>query len=439
MKKITRHNYEAFFLDFLEGTLREELKIELKTFLAQNPDLAEELDEFENISLKPEVDAKSWESLKVPSLEDLKMSDSLREQLYFKCAEGEANSHDKKLLAELIGVERFRDEYSTWQKLKLTASTDSVDREGLYQLPIALPISSVNYEDFLVARTEGILSEEENEALENYASVIEGGEKDLALADSLKLEAPKGVFYPFKDELKKKKKGLILFYRAAAIILLLGLSASLFILLNKEGNSDPQYAQREVTQASPDTLKTKEKTEEGIEDSIPEEIEAEKYQLQEWEMREPDPVFVADNNEHKNMESSSEQEEEEISPQFENEDFDEIEFAEVEPVEVSEEDPQITIPEAREEDEMILAEEIPVRPTQKFKTITEFAEERVANQFNLSDEERDEMALSVAKRITQKAGETLDSELKKEVDEDGDRLTYFLRIGGFKVSHSTSK
>ncbi len=436
MEKITRHNYEAFFLDYLEGNLSEELHTELKTFLAQNPDLALELEEFENVALEPESPSADWNDLKVPSLDELTKSESLREQLYFRCAEDDANEYDKKLLAELLAEDQFKDEYAVWQKLKLASTAESVDREGLYQLPISLPITSVNYEDFLVGRTEGILSRDENQALENYAAGIKTGEKDLALADQMKLEAPKGIFYPYKDDLKKKeRKGLILFYRAAAIILLIGLSASLVFLLNQPETAEQRYAQREVAESTPDTLKATESQEELKEDSIPTEddVEAEKYQLEEWEIREPDPVFVADNDE-----PEMEQEEIPQTPEVE-EAFDEVEFAKAEPIEIPIEEEPIVIPDLQDEDEVILAEQIPDRTTEKFQTIGEIAQDRVADQLNLSDKERDEMALSVAKRITHKAGEALDSELKKEEDEEGDRLTYSLRIRGFKVSHSTAK
>jgi len=437
MEKITRHNFESFFLDYLEGELSDELKMELEVFLTENPDLAEELEEFESVSLKPEATSSIWNDLKVPSLEDLVKNESLREQLYFRCAEVQANVHDERLLVELLSLHQFKEEYALWTTLKLVSTAESVNREGLYQLPLMLPVTSVNYEDFLIARTEGILSAEENLALENFANGIKGGEKDLALADSLRLVAPKGVFYPYKNDLKKKKKGLVLFYRAAAVLLLLGLSASVFTLLNQEGSIDSKYAQREAVQSAPDSLKSLEYEVEIDKDSIPTKNKAKQYQLEEWEIREPDPVFVAENTEPK-----TEQAIERIAPEI-GEEFDEVAFAEVEPVELIEESEQIHLPdpdfEIRNEDEMILAEEIPTDSTEQYQTISEMAQDRVADQFNLSDEERDELALSMAKRFTQRAGEALDSEVKKEVDKEGDRLTYSLRIRGFKVSHSKSK
>jgi hypothetical protein len=437
MEKITRHNYESFFLDYLEGELSDELKMELEVFLTENPDLAEELEEFESVSLKPEATSSTWNDLKVPSLEDLVKNESLREQLYFRCAEVQANVHDERLLVELLSLNQFKEEYALWTTLKLVSTAESVNREGLYQLPLLLPVTSANYEDFLIARTEDILSAEENLALENFANGIKEGEKDLALADSLRLEAPKGVFYPYKNDLKKKKKGLVLFYRAAAVLLLLGLSASVFTLLNQEASIDSKYAQREAVQSAPDSLKSLEYEVEIDKDSIPTEIKAEQYQLEEWEIREPDPVFVADNKEAK-----TEQAIEPIAPEI-GEEFDEVAFAEVKPVELIEESEQIYLPEPdvkiSNEDEMILAEEIPTDSTEQYQTISEMAQDRVADQFNLSDEERDELALSMAKRFTQRAGEALDSEVKKEVGKEGDRLTYSLRIRGFKVSHSKSK
>lgn len=52
--KINRNNYEAFFVDYLEGKLDEKLVDDFIEFLQQNPDLKEELSLFENISIEDE-------------------------------------------------------------------------------------------------------------------------------------------------------------------------------------------------------------------------------------------------------------------------------------------------------------------------------------------------------------------------------------------------
>lgn len=48
--KINRNNYEAFFIDYLEGNLDEKMVDDFIEFLQQNPDLKEELSLFENVS-----------------------------------------------------------------------------------------------------------------------------------------------------------------------------------------------------------------------------------------------------------------------------------------------------------------------------------------------------------------------------------------------------
>jgi len=50
MERIDLHNYEAFFLDHLEGNLSEEGQAELSMFLSENPQLAAELEEMGDIS-----------------------------------------------------------------------------------------------------------------------------------------------------------------------------------------------------------------------------------------------------------------------------------------------------------------------------------------------------------------------------------------------------
>jgi len=52
--KINRNNYEAWFINYLEGNLDEKLVDDLIEFLQQNPDLKEELSLFETVSLEQE-------------------------------------------------------------------------------------------------------------------------------------------------------------------------------------------------------------------------------------------------------------------------------------------------------------------------------------------------------------------------------------------------
>ncbi|UCG28720.1 MAG: hypothetical protein JSV24_05010 [Bacteroidales bacterium] len=53
--KITRKNYEVFFMDYLDRRLTPAVDAELKAFLRANPDLEKELKEFENIKVPAET------------------------------------------------------------------------------------------------------------------------------------------------------------------------------------------------------------------------------------------------------------------------------------------------------------------------------------------------------------------------------------------------
>ncbi len=64
MTEITRHNYEEFFLDYLEGTLSSLQSIVLEDFLTKNPDLKLELEEMECSVFADERITMDSESLK---------------------------------------------------------------------------------------------------------------------------------------------------------------------------------------------------------------------------------------------------------------------------------------------------------------------------------------------------------------------------------------
>lgn len=53
--KITRQNYEAYFIDYLEGSLDKELVDQFIEFLQKNPDLKKELSLFESVAAVPET------------------------------------------------------------------------------------------------------------------------------------------------------------------------------------------------------------------------------------------------------------------------------------------------------------------------------------------------------------------------------------------------
>jgi hypothetical protein len=53
--KITRNNYEIYFLDFYDGNLNVEDKVELQAFVESNSDLKSEFENFENLTIQGET------------------------------------------------------------------------------------------------------------------------------------------------------------------------------------------------------------------------------------------------------------------------------------------------------------------------------------------------------------------------------------------------
>lgn len=77
MSNINRNNYEAFLLDYVEQNLSPDLAAELMLFLAQNPDLKAELDEFENVTFEAYTSTifNHKETLKQTAIEDLMIAE----------------------------------------------------------------------------------------------------------------------------------------------------------------------------------------------------------------------------------------------------------------------------------------------------------------------------------------------------------------------------
>lgn len=96
--KITRENYELFFVDYIDNKLSRDNILELMAFLAENPDLEEELEMVKEMKLEPEMisfDAKA----------DLKKTIVSTDKFNELCVgkiENNLSSAEEKKLAELI-------------------------------------------------------------------------------------------------------------------------------------------------------------------------------------------------------------------------------------------------------------------------------------------------------------------------------------------------
>lgn len=460
MNEINIENYEAWLLDSLEGRLSADEQKALEAFLMAHPELDGALDGFEDFGLTPPD-----EGLK--GRDNLKKSDKdIRDLLFFKAAEGELTPAEAEEFERLSAKPEFRDEYNQWKRVRLAAEETTVEKDDLYRLGLDRPVSDFNFEYHTIAFAEGQLDEAGEKALMEYIGDDLERRRALAIAEGLKLRPAAGIFFPGKENLHRKERrgGLLLILRAAAALLLLAAATFVYnTLLSPTGVDDSGIAEtKKTTQTTApedsgletvvpsDTTSVNTKPADknstpengdGDESTEPEEDEA----LPEYVVREPGEPLMADG-------IAPEQEFSEKAPkeaQTPKEPKDEVPAKTSEPLPGLE--PEIELAEVNPEPQPMTPKEAdPILNTQiespgqgssseNYLTLSELARNSVAGKFDLEESERDRMALAVAKRIADRAGEMLDAELKKEAPDDGETLTYTVRIGNFKVSHSRQK
>ncbi len=121
METINTHNYEAFFLDFLDGNLSEKEQKELNRFLQNNPSLKEELESFENITLKPEhiVFKNKQNLIKKTQAQHFEITEF--EYLCVADIEKDINIEEKQQLAHELKKPENRTAYKQIKNTKLQA------------------------------------------------------------------------------------------------------------------------------------------------------------------------------------------------------------------------------------------------------------------------------------------------------------------------------
>ncbi len=162
--KINRKNHEAYFLDYRDNNLSAEQVAELMIFLEGNPDLKASFEAYEKIELEAD------NSIKFIAKENLKKS-------------------------------HFIPTYN---------------------------INESNYEEVMVAKLEGDLTDEEKIELKAFMELNSIVKLEYNLYRSTFLKPDPNIFYPNKESLKKK--GLFVIYRTQ-LVYGLSIAASVIILL----------------------------------------------------------------------------------------------------------------------------------------------------------------------------------------------------------------
>ena len=126
METINNHNYEVFFLDFLDGNLSESEMKEFSRFLQKNPSLKEELESFEEITLEPS-DIKfenKQELIKKTQAQHFEITEF--EYLCVADIEKDNNNEELKQLKKELSVSENKAAYTVFNAVKLQANENIV-------------------------------------------------------------------------------------------------------------------------------------------------------------------------------------------------------------------------------------------------------------------------------------------------------------------------
>lgn len=131
--KLTRDNYESYFLDYLEGNLKEDQIDQFLDFLEQNPDLKQELQLLETVSIPEEKIVFSGKELLYKSEEDAQTALGLQAVAFM---EGDLqNDGCAAFETYLKSHPELQKEYELYTKTRLVPDTGIVfpDKHKLYR------------------------------------------------------------------------------------------------------------------------------------------------------------------------------------------------------------------------------------------------------------------------------------------------------------------
>ncbi len=120
--KITRQNYEHWFIDFVEGVLTPEDEAMVRKFAQSNPDLNNELEDIQMFKLVPEPISFSNKNLLKQNQLNAISGITKFEQLCVAHLENELNEKEQHELEILLNSsEKRKNEFELMQKIKLSA------------------------------------------------------------------------------------------------------------------------------------------------------------------------------------------------------------------------------------------------------------------------------------------------------------------------------
>jgi hypothetical protein len=245
--KINRDNYEAYFLDYHEGQLSQEMVKEVLLFVEHNPDLKELLDAFEPLTLdspehiifKNKSSLKKNEIIAAADINELNVEEYLVNE-----TEGLLDAKQLATLEAFINSNpQFDKDRRLYSLTHLEVENDIVFelKDSLRKKAIAVgTINEETFETFMARELEGDLNVAENLELAEFMKYNPHLEPDRKLFELTKLNVDNEIVFEDKKKLKQSVTTVrrMVYYTLSAAASF-ALIMSLYFLLNRNDISNP--------------------------------------------------------------------------------------------------------------------------------------------------------------------------------------------------------
>lgn len=232
-ERIDHSNYEAWLLDRLDGTLTPEQERELDAFLLQHPEMAFSEEPLPSVtSIAQALSAAEKDALKksippVGAVDNTSVDDHLIARL-----ENDLTAEQREALRTFLldHPEHQRAERIYALTKLVPEALAYVEKRGLQRHfpPQGMP-TAFNLDDFLVARLEGDLSREQEEALDRFIAQDKAHQRAWAVMQATRFSA---VLIVFVDkQWLKKKEGRVIPFTLGTWTVRLAAAASVAVLI----------------------------------------------------------------------------------------------------------------------------------------------------------------------------------------------------------------
>lgn len=226
-RTINEANAEEFFIASAEGLLDAHRTKELDAFLAAHPERRAEFELYAKTRLQPEpVIFENKASLKKTALIEKLITVDNHEEYFIAAVEGLLNAAEMQALEAFLAAHpQYQSEYDLFAQTKLQPEAIVFEDKASLRKSIAT-ITAENAEEKMIASIEGLLSAEEQNALDRFLASSPAHAAEFVLYQKTILTAENVVFED-KDSLRREKDRVVIFWwryaAAAAVLLLIGL------------------------------------------------------------------------------------------------------------------------------------------------------------------------------------------------------------------------